>query len=52
MKSENDITKRLEVLWKEMDERKAALNPEDQQETVFITKMEEYIRALEWVLQK
>jgi len=51
MKSENDIRKGLEVLWKELDERKATLNPENQQEKVLIAKMEGYIQALEWVLQ-
>lgn len=51
MKSKNDIRKRLEVLWKELNERETALNPENQQEQVLIAKMEGYIQALEWVLQ-
>ena len=51
MKSKKDIATRLAVVWKELDERKADLHPEEPQERILIARIEGYIQALEWVLE-
>jgi len=52
MKSKKDIGTRLAAVWKELDERKVDLHPEEPQEKLLIAKIEGYIQALEWVLEK